>query len=112
MKKMNKPVSILLALVLCLSLTACGKPDKQPAIEAFNKASAAFNEVSAIINQNPEAYEESFVDTMIEWAGLLNDMKSKLDGNDLNQDDLDKVTSYCKDVEQWAVDAKAILNNN
>ena len=38
MMKMKKFVALILAIVLCLSLVACGGPDKQPAIDAFNAA--------------------------------------------------------------------------
>ena len=52
---MKKLIALALALVLCLTLVACGGeeksgPDKKPAVEEFNKTSAAFNEVSAVIN--------------------------------------------------------------
>ena len=111
MKKMNKLVFLLLALAICASLAACGGSDKRSAVDAFNKAKAAFNEVSAIINQDIEAYDEDFVDTMIEWSGVLNEMKDMLDSNSLDQDALDEVTAYCEAVEQWSVETKAILES-
>ena len=42
---MKKLLTILLAAVLCLSLAACGGsgPDKQPAIDAYNKLAENYN---------------------------------------------------------------------
>ena len=34
---MKRVIALLLALVLSLSLVACGGPDAQPAIDAYNK---------------------------------------------------------------------------
>ena len=109
MKKMNKLVSLMLALAMCVSLAACGGPNKQPTVDAFNKASGVFNEVSAIINQDIGAYDEEFVNEMIELANLLNEIKDKLDSNDLDQETLDNLTDWCGQVEQWAVDVKSAL---
>ena len=55
---MKKITSLLLVLVMCVSLVACGGVDKQPAIDAFNKASTAYDEVATIINENPDAYDQ------------------------------------------------------
>ena len=109
MKKMNKLVSLMLALAMCVSLAACGGPNKQPTVDAYNKAKDVFNEVSAIINQDPGAYDEEFVDTMIEFSDLLNEIKDTLNNNDLNQETLDDLVEWCETVEQWAVDVKAVL---
>lgn len=108
MKKMNKLVSLLLALAMCASLAACGGPNKQPTVDAFNKAKDAFNEVSAIMNEDPEAYGD-FFDDMIGYAETLNEISSMLNNNELNQEELDNLTDWCKEVEQWANDVKSIL---
>ena len=105
---MKKLLYLLLALMMCLSLAACGGPDKKAATDAFNKASNAFNEVSAIVNEDPEAYGD-FVDDMIGYADMLNQIGEKLKGNDLDQETLDELAEWCGEVEQWAVDAKAVL---
>ena len=96
-------------LLLALSLTACGGPNKQPTVDAYNRAKDVFNEVSSVINQNIEAYDEEFVNEMIGLANLLNEIKVKLDSNDLDQETLDNLTDWCGQVEQWAVDVKAVL---
>ena len=56
---MKKLIALALALVLCLTLVACGGPDKQPPIDTFNETSAKFNAVAAKINENIELFEAS-----------------------------------------------------
>ena len=105
---MKKLLYLLLALMMCLSLTACGGPDKKAATDAFNKASNAFNEVSAIMNENPEAYGD-FFDDMISYAEMLNQIGEQLKGDNLDQGTLDELAEWCGEVEQWAIDAKAAI---
>ena len=106
MKKVKKLISLLLALAVCLSLVACGGPDKQPAIDAHNKAATAVNELRDVINENPEAYAE-YVDEMNELIALLNEAGEALETrDDLDQDALDNWVAICEDIEQRA---KAVL---
>ena len=72
---MKRITSLLLTLIMCLSLVACGAPDRQPAMDAFNKTSKSFNEVATAINENPDAYDQEVIDTMIEMANVLNQHK-------------------------------------
>lgn len=101
---MKKLIALVLALVLCLALAACG-PDKQPAIDAFNKASRAFDEVAVVINADPGAFDDEVVSTMVEMAELLQEHKALLEGNDeISQDKLDEMIEWYGEVEEW-VDA-------
>ena len=57
-------MSLFLALIMCLSLAACGGPDKQPAIDAFNDCSDTFNEFAEIVNANLDAYTEDEIESI------------------------------------------------
>lgn len=106
---MKKLVSLLLAAVMCLSLTACGGPDKQPAIDAHNSAGTAINALTELINADPDAYAE-YVDfeEMEALIDLLNQCGEYLENSkDLKQEDLDEWVEVCQEVEQWAVDVRA-----
>lgn len=107
---MKKIVSLLLAFVMCLSLAACGGPNKQPAIDAHNRAGTAINELTEVLNQDPEAYSV-YYDDMSELIDMLNQAGAALENENLDQDTLDEWASICKEIEQWAVDAKAELEN-
>ena len=107
---MKKLIALALVLVLCVSLVACGGPDKKPAVDAFNKASTAFNEVSAVINADIESYDEEFVDGMIEMANLLAEYKDLLESDkEISQESLDDMVEWFGTVEDWVADVKAEL---
>ncbi len=57
---MKKLLTILLAAVLCLSLAACGGsgPDKQPAIDAYNKLAENYNKFVEISNEDLSGWSE------------------------------------------------------
>ena len=108
---MKKLITLVLTLVMCLSLVACGGgPDKQPAIDAFNQAKDSFNAVAAEINKEPDAYAQEVIDTMIEMANLLEEHGTLLSSDEeLSQEQLDEMIAWYADVEEWVVDVKADL---
>ena len=109
---MKKLRYLLLALIICATLTACGGPDKQPAIDAHNRAVTAINELAAIINQNPEAYAAEDIATMNAMVETLDQVADALENrNDLDQDALNEWVKVCGEVEQWAIEVKAVLEN-
>ena len=69
---------LIMTMMMGMSLVACGGADKQPAIDAFNKTSTSFNEVANIINENPQAYDQDLVDTMIDWYGTVDEWVSQV----------------------------------
>lgn len=108
---MKKMVSLLLVIAMCFSLTACGGPDKQPAIDAHNKAGDAVNAVSDILNSDPETYA-AYIEEMIPLVDMLNECGEVLGSDDtLEQDALDEWVEVCGEIEQWAIDVKAELEN-
>ena len=108
---MKKLASLLLAAVMCLSLTACGGPDKQPTIDAHNSAGTAINALTELINADPAAYAYYVdFDEMEGLIELLNQCGEYLEnGKDLTQEDLDEWVEVCQDVEQWALDIRAAV---
>ena len=107
---MKKITSLLLALIMCMSLVACGGSDNQPAIDAFNKASDAYDEVATIINENPDAYDQEVIDTLNEMADVLIQHKELLEsGDEIEQEKLDEMIAWYGDVEAWVADVKAEL---
>lgn len=72
-KTMKKLMVLIMTMMMGMSLVACSGADKQPVIDAFNKTSTSFNEVANIINENPQAYDQDLVDTMIDWYGTVDE---------------------------------------
>ena len=89
---MKKLMSLFLALVMCLSLTACGGPDKQPAIDAFNACSDTFNEFAEIANANLDAFTDDEIEFFNGCADLLNEYADKLETrDDFTQEEIDEM---------------------
>lgn len=107
---MKKLIALVLALVLSISLVACGGADKQPAIDAFNKASTAFDEVANAINADPDAYEQEVIDAMVEMATVMQEHKALLESSeDISEEKLAEMTAWYAEVEQWVAAVKADL---
>lgn len=107
---MKKLVALLLTLVMCLSLVACGGPDKQPAIDAFNKAKDSFNEVAVEINKEPDAYAQEVIDTMVDMANLLEEHGKLLSSDEeLSEEQLNEMIEWYAEVEDWVAEVKADL---
>lgn len=105
---MKKLFTLFLALVMCFSLVACGGPDKQPAIDAFNSANTAFTEIANAINADIEAYPEEIVDVMIEMANLMGEYKGLLEGDqEFTEEQLNEMIAWFESVEEWVAQAKA-----
>lgn len=107
---MKKITSLLLALIMCMSLVACGGPDRQPAMDAFNKTSNAFNEVAAVINENPDAYDQEVIDAMVEMANVLNQHKELLESDtEIDEEQLNEMIAWYGTVDEWVAAAKEEL---
>lgn len=108
---MKKITTLLLVLAMSATMFGCGGADKQPAIDAYNKASADFNEVADTINANPDAYAQDVFDTMNEMADVLNQHQALLESDeDIDQEKLDQMIEWYGTVEDWVADVKEELD--
>lgn len=109
MKK--KLCAILLAMTMSLSLVACGGVDTQPAIDAFNSASTAYDTVSNKINAEIEAYPDELITAMTDLANTMLEYKAVLEsGEDLTEEQVTEMINVFTEVEKWAVDTDAKLD--
>ena len=98
---------LLAAAMICGVLASCGEPDRQPAIDAFNAASTAFDSVANAINANPEAYPQDVINSLVELSGVLTDHKALLEGDDpLTQESLDEMIAWYATVEELIAEIK------
>ena len=96
-----------MTMMMGLSLVAWGGADKQPAIDAFNKPSTSFNEVANIINENPQAYDQDLVDTMVDMAGVLWGRGQSLESDeDVEEEKLQEMIDWYGTVDEWVAQVK------
>lgn len=108
---MKKLSAIIMAMVMSLSLVACGGVDIQPAIDAFNNASTAYDAVSNKVNAEIEAYPEEFVTTMNELADTMLEYKAVLEsGEELTEEQVNEMITVFAEVENWATDTEPKLD--
>ena len=109
---MKKLIAILLTLVMCISMVACGGADKQPAIDAFNATSAKFNEMSAKVNENIDLFPDETISTLTDMANLLNEYKDLLQGDtEIEQEKLDEIIAWFGTVDTWVDEVNVELKN-
>ena len=100
-KAMKKLMVLIMTMMMGMSLVACGGADKQPAIDAFNKTSTSFN------NENPQAYDQDLVDTMVDMAGVLNEHKQILESDDdVEEEKLQEMIDWYGTVDEWVAQVK------
>ena len=109
---MKKLTALFMALAMSLSLVACGGgPDKQPAIDALDKAGAAFNEVANKMNENINIYPQETIDDLNELADIMNEKVELLNSDtELTQEDIDAIIAASAEIETWATEMRPMLD--
>lgn len=107
---MKRMYAVLMTLVMCISLVACGGVDKQPAIDAFNNASTAFDDLVNKMNANIDAYPQELIDVMNEMANGMLENKEILESDmELTEEQINEMIAAFAEVEKWAVETDAQL---
>ena len=89
---MKKLIALFLALVLGLSLIACGGPDAQPAIDAYNKMAKNYNAFVEKENENLESWAAEDIEYMNQVAAVIEEYAGKLSGDaDFTQEQIDEM---------------------
>ena len=89
---MKKLISLLLVLVLCLSLVACGGPDKQPAVDAYNQLATNYNKFVDIANEDLDSWTQEDIEFMNSCADVITQYGKKLEGDtEFTQEEIDEM---------------------
>lgn len=96
---MKKLIALVLALVLCLSLVACGGPDLQPAIDAYNELAANYNTFVDVANQDLSAWAEEDIEFMNSCAQIITQYGEALDGgSEFTQEQIDEMVDMFNEL--------------
>lgn len=103
---MKKIVTILAAMVMCLNLVACGGPDKQPALDAYNEFAENYNQFVEIGNENLSELSAEDVEFWNEVAATVNEYGTKLeDGTEFTQEEIDDMVAMFNELNDIIVEA-------
>lgn len=104
---MKKLIAFVLVLVMCLSLVACGGPDKNTAIDAFNEANTAFAELANKVNADNDLVSAEDVEVLqeisektIEYSDLL-----KSD-EEISEEKINEIVNWGKEVKETIAEIK------
>ncbi len=108
---MKKLIALLMVLAMSLSLVACaGGIDKQPAIDAYDKAYTAFNELVTVINESPDEYTDEVKGAMTGISNAFLQHKEILEGDqELTEEAMADMIAWYGEVEAWVASAKTDL---
>ncbi|MBP3684892.1 MAG: hypothetical protein J6J12_08015 [Oscillospiraceae bacterium] len=91
---MKRITALLLALALCLALTACGGPDRQPAIDAYNEVTENYNKFVDIGNAHIEEFTDEDIEVLNACAEALTQYGEQLESDEeLTQEQLDEMVA-------------------
>ena len=95
---MKRLLGMMLALVLCLTLAACGAPDRQPAQDAVNVIAVAYNEIADVVNEDSSAFADEDIAYLSDLATALFDRQEALRAEEITGEELDAILAWCEEV--------------
>ena len=106
---MKKVIALLLAIVMCVALTACGGVDKSAAIDAYNANHLLLVEVAELANANIEIMDASVTDAVTEISYALGDIQAELESADITQERVDEIEAQMAVYAEELAAYKAIV---
>ncbi|MBQ1264110.1 MAG: hypothetical protein IIY04_01670 [Oscillospiraceae bacterium] len=106
---MKKLTALLLAIVMCVALTACGGVDKTAAIDAYNANHLLLVEVAELANANIEIMDVSVTDAVTEISYALGDIQTELESADITQERVDEIEAQMAVYAEELAAYKAVV---
>ena len=93
---MKKILALIVALVMALSLAACGGVDKAAVTEAFNNTNTELNSVVTLANDNLDKMNQPTMDALAEITNAMAAFKAEIQSDDLSQERADEIVAELK----------------
>ncbi len=91
---MKKLSALLVVLALCFSLVACGAPDVQPAIDAYNTLAANYNEFVDVANEDLSGWATEDIEYFNSIAAVITEYGEKLQSDTaFTQEEIDEMVA-------------------
>jgi len=108
---MKKLLTLVMALALCLSLTACGGVDTQPAVDAFNAATTEFDALANEINAEIDAFDPELIALLQDMSEALTMNKELLEGDtELTEENVAEMVQNFNEIEAWCKEVHETLD--
>lgn len=106
---MKKIITLLVTIVMCINLVACGGIDTQPAIDSYNTLTENYNQFVDLVNAAIDDVDPADIDFMNQLATSLDEYGTKLsDGTEFTQEEVDEMVEMFDELNDVVVDA---INN-
>lgn len=106
---MKKIITLLVTIVMCINLVACGGIDTQPAIDSYNTLTENYNQFVDLVNVAIDDVDPADIDFMNQLATSLDEYGTKLsDGTEFTQEEVDEMVEMFDELNDVVVDA---INN-
>ncbi|MEG0765349.1 MAG: hypothetical protein RR403_04820 [Pseudoflavonifractor sp.] len=110
MKKTKRLLALATALVLTLSLTACGeKVDTSAMTSAFNATSAVYDETAKLMNDNMDKLDQQTIDDYKAISENLMELKTQIENESITQEEADAITEILKPMPDQLKEMKAAI---
>lgn len=110
MKKTKRLLALATALVLTLSLTACGeKVDTSAMTSAFNATSAVYDETAKLMNDNMDKLDQQTIDDYKAISENMLELKSQIENESITQEEADAITEILKPMPDQLKEMKAAI---
>lgn len=109
---MKKLISTLLAVLMLLTMAACGgtNPKLDEAIDTFNSLSDQFNEVAALVNENEGVIDADVIGIFNELSDMLDKYADTLEnGEALDDTQLDAILGWFGTAKTSLVEVKTAV---
>ena len=103
---MKKIITLLVTVIMCINLVACGGVDTQPAIDSYNRMVDNYNEFADRVNEKIDSVSDEDVAFLNQIVESIDEYGEKLSGDtEFTQEEVDEMVKTFDDFNDVLVEA-------